>query len=68
MHTLLRFYTNVFKKHIEKLEKLKAQLVARQTTGNIPMKVTPEEAAKVDESLTHIQAAIDKLKEANKER
>ncbi len=66
MYTHNRFYTNPFAKHIQKLELLKRQLTARQSTGNSPIKVTPEEEAKADEACIKIQVVIDTLNEMDK--
>lgn len=68
MYTFNRFYTNPFAKHIDKLENLKRQLQSRLSTGNSPLEVTPEEGAKADEAIAHVQAVIDTLRELDKRK
>ncbi len=68
MYTFNRFYTNPFAKHIDKLENLKRQLQSRLSTGNSPLETTPEEGAKADEAITHVQAVIDTLRELDKRK
>lgn len=68
MYTFNRFYTNPFAKHIDKLENLKRQLQSRLSTGNSPLKTTPEEGEKADEALIQVQAVIDTLRELDKRK
>ncbi len=68
MYTHNRFYTNPFAKHIEKLDQLRRQLAARHSTGNSPIKVTPEEEEKADAAILQIQTVIDTLRELDKRR
>jgi hypothetical protein len=68
MYTFNRFYTNPFAKHIDKLENLQRQLELRLSTGNSPLKITPEEGVKADEAIKQVQVVINTLRELDKRK